>query len=642
MSIGPTIDVDRLPTWSRVIGRAVFGDRIGATLFVGACLFYGLLWQAGFFLNDTWTIANTLIGVADGHLYIDRVVYGSYLQTPGVSPGTHVVGHRVYGRNYAQVFIALPFLWGMRILSLLADPRILLAALWSLGIVLFGHQLGTLLDRHREALLAACLLALGLFRVNVWLALPLEARWIPHLSLQLSTIVLAGLVVVVLYRLLSLVADRRTTTTLAAAAAISTPIAFWATLPKRHTLSALLVLLTVYSFARSRSTDDARWGLRFRALAYAWVGLLAWLHAAEGLTAFIALAVVDFATAPSNRPRDLVTVGVVFLVSMLPFMLTNTAVTGNPMLPPRLWPGFAGTEPVFIDGEAFNGVEEIAGPGTPEDGAGDPTSPGTAFEMSDFIGLAASAWAESIGGIQYLWNEVDRSISLLTADPTRFSQSFIRGGWAPYQIRDAQAINLSFLESAPWFGAVVTLPAFARRVTPRWPREWTFERQIDLLVVAIVIGTLLFNLQRIPIHASITVRYLHSLVPLTVYTVARLPPIRATFEERFRVVLWSFTAGLLIGGQLMIIGLSLLPSTFGGAIQLHALVNLAFAIGLAVWCLACTIDMNNNWFLTTGAALFGLTVAAATISVFFLVTNHLSYGGPILGFGQYWPAVIPP
>lgn len=630
--------VKRMRLWWRRLGTAVFGDRVGSTLFVGACLFFGLLWQVGFFLNDTWTIANTLVGVADGHLYIDRVVYGSYLQTPGKSPGTHVVGQRVYGRNYAQIFIALPFLWGMRFLGLLADPRILLAALWSLGIVLFGHQLGGLLDRYREALLSACLLALGLFGLNVWLALPLEPHWIPHLSLQLSTIVVAGLVVVFLHRLLGLVADPRTATTLAAAAAVSTPLAFWATLPKRHTLSALFVLLTVYSFARSRSTDDAERGLQFRALAYGWVGLLAWLHAANGLTAFISLAVVDLATARSNRVRDLAIVGVVFAVSMLPFMLTNMTVTGNPMLPPRLWPRFAGSEPVFIDGEAFNGAESTASPSAPESDTGQ----GQSIGFSGLIRFASSAWLESIGGIQYLWNKFDQSLTLFTTNPSKFSQAFIRGGWAPYQTQDKQAINLTFLESAPWFGAVVALPAFARRIAPRWPRDWKFERQIDLLVVAIVFGTLLFNLQRIPIHASVTVRYLHSLVPLAVYTVARLPPIRTALDGGFRAVIWSFSTGLLIGGQLMIVGLALLPSTYGGAIQLHAMVNLAFASILAVWCLVAAINIDYHWFWTAGAALIGLTLAAATISMVFLITNHLTYGDPVLGFGQSFRIVIPP
>lgn len=75
---------------------------------------------------------------------------------------------------------------------------------------------------------------------------------------------------------------------------------------------------------------------RFRVLAYAWVGLLALLQAPEALAVFVALAVVDLPSARANDRRSLGVVLGAFLVSLLPFFLTNQLIAGNPIEPPWL------------------------------------------------------------------------------------------------------------------------------------------------------------------------------------------------------------------------------------------------------------------------------------------------------------------
>lgn len=76
--------------------RVLFGDHHGATLFAVALVWFGLVWRFGFLSNDQYTVANTLVAVADGHLHLDRAVYGP---ASGATPGTHVVDGRVYGRH---------------------------------------------------------------------------------------------------------------------------------------------------------------------------------------------------------------------------------------------------------------------------------------------------------------------------------------------------------------------------------------------------------------------------------------------------------------------------------------------------------------------------------------------------------------
>jgi hypothetical protein len=557
----------------------------------------------------------------------------------------HIVDGRLYGRNYGHVFLAVPFVWALRALSVVADPRILLAALWSLGLIAFSGQFGRVTSRHRRVLAGGSLLALFVFAVNVWLATPLADRWIPHLAFQLSTIVAAGLLVTLLYRLLKLLTSQRTAMMLGTAAAISTPIAFWAPLPKRHTMSALLVLATVYSFARGRDVEGHSSARRFRALAYVWVGLLTWVNAAEGLAVFVGLVAVDVLTARENTVTELATVAGAFLLSLLPFFATNTLVVGNPVLPPNLWPNFNGNQPVFVDGEWWNkadppggGEGGSGGGGSTDPNTGDPSHPGAL----PGIGFVSSAVSTLTDGIDRLIGRMDRGLSLLTDEPDRLYRTFVRSGWSSTQARDSQAINMAMLETAPLFGGLLALPALARRGKLSVPSEWSPRHQTDLLVFVLGFALLFFYLRRLPIHASVTVRYLHPLLPLLVYAAGRTSGVQSVIETRLRTVLWTYAAGILVGGQLLIIGLFLFTSSIGEAVQLHALINLSFAGALGFWVLGFETVLDDDRSLTLGAILLGLTISAGTVTMLFLSWNHLTYGDPVLGIGRLFRVVVPP
>jgi len=226
-------------------GRLFFGDRLGFVLFLVGLLFTATYWRVGIFLTDNYAIGNTLINVADGHLAIRRLEYSL---TFGSQPGLWVADGMVYGRNYGHVFLSLPVYWLLNTISVLFDPRLTIAAVWCLLLFVALEQTGQLLKRHRRYLLGGAGLSVLVFVVNVATATELNSMWLPFIALQTTTMLAAGALGVVIYRLLSHVHNRRVGLLLGLGAVLATPIGFWASIPKRHVFSALVVTVrTVYA-----------------------------------------------------------------------------------------------------------------------------------------------------------------------------------------------------------------------------------------------------------------------------------------------------------------------------------------------------------------------------------------------------------
>ncbi len=110
---------------------------------------------------------------------------------------------------------------------------------------------------------------------------------------------------VVLYRLLSRVQTRRLGLLSTVVLTAGTPLAFWASVPKRHAVTGTVVVCVAYCLYRSRKPADGEVITQrqtFRALAYALVGLYAWVHAPEALLLCVAQALVDIPSAPAQPP----------------------------------------------------------------------------------------------------------------------------------------------------------------------------------------------------------------------------------------------------------------------------------------------------------------------------------------------------
>jgi len=431
VSLGTGFDTDDLGI---AVLRTAFGNYLGATLFLTALAWFGLYWRLGFFSNDQFTFANALVGVADGHLFIDRAVYGP---ASGASPGTHLVDGRVYGRNYGIVIVSAAWLVTLEAVSLVADVRIVVTGLWSFTVIGASAGVGRWLDRRWLCALAGTAVGAVAFVGNLLVATPLSTYWYPLLALQFTTALAAAFTAVVLYRLVSRLYTGRLGVAVGLTAVLATPLGFWASLPKRHSVTALFVVCVCYTLYRSREAESPVVSRRFRALTYAWVGPVTWVHAPEGFFLLVAIAAVDLPTARSNGVRDLFVVGLALSVSLVPFFLTNLAISGQPLQPPRLLPGYSG--------------DVLSGDGT----AGGTSTSGSPADDGQF--------ASGGNVLSRILGQFVASYTVLF-DPERIVRIFLRHGYTDSlaSSQDA-AVNLSVLESMPLLGAIVVYPLFAAR-----------------------------------------------------------------------------------------------------------------------------------------------------------------------------------
>lgn len=619
------------------IVHAVFADRLGVTIFVASILFFMLYWRIGFFINDNWTIANTLANVAQGQLHISDVVYGT---DSGNHPGMHIVDGKLYGRNYGIAFLALPILWILDGLSVVVPISITISALWSFGILWIGVEIGRRWVSAEIARWSSGFVALGLFLLNVLFAQPIDPRWHPIMALQILTMVSAGLLAVFLYRILARIHDRRTGLVMALVLVFGTSVGFWASIPKRHVIIAALAMLSFYGFIRSRQSDEPL-HLGFRALSYAAVGISAWVFPAEAIVLFVVLAPLDIATAPSNTSRELVVVGGIFAISLLPAFLTNYLVVGNPLEPPKMWPDFHGQVDVF------GSSEQPANAGNPEPSSNPKPSPEPAGNLeppketdhqrslltaiiASISAFVSKGFAAASYGVSRLAQYMEIGLDVSANEPGKLYRVFIRSGWL--NLSGERGINLSILETAPVLGALFALPIAAfTRARHRARTVFDHLRPSDVFAISYSVILALLYLHRLPLYATITIRYLLPVIPFAVYGVGRVSMIRSVLRENIVPGLWTYAGIVMIGTQLWVLWLILANPIQSEAMQLHAILGFAAGGSLAVWT-GLQRGMSRQLTLGLGSILVG--IAAGVTTVFVLQTGlvYAHYGEFALGF----------
>ena len=581
-------------------GRWLFGDRVGLALFLGALCFGMLTWRAGIFINDSGALVQTLDALAEGRLFIEEV-RGDYVYPPGTNERDGLV----YGRNYGQLVASLPALFILRLLDAVADLRVSLVAAWHLAGLAWAVVVSDLLGHRRTGTLVVAPLVLGSFLLNLVLATRLGEPDLPLLALQVTALAVTALGATVLYRLLAMQAGRRVAVLAGAASVLALPVGFWAAIPKRHVFTVLAVLTVLYLFAVSRRQAGrpvpgvGELPLA-RAGAYAVVGLLTWIHAAEGLFVFVVLVAVDVPTAPRNDRLTLAAVGVVFGLSMLPTLVTNLLVTGELARPPR----------------TLGGTPVAGGPGggagTSGGGAG---AEGGALEtLADLAPVSAVAWF--IRNILTLVQD-----SVVTADdPKRVYNVFVRSAGSDLA-GDAEfaGTNLSVLESGPVLAlGVAAVAGWLASARERLGRL----RQVDptvVLAAALAVAFVALYLSRLPLHTQITQRYILPVFPLALYALARSPVVERLVDSGGRLACWSYAAGVLVGGQLLLAVVLVRDVPVGEAAQLNGKLSLVAAALVVVTGL---LTIRSRRFDRAAAVAVGLACAAATV---FVLVAHLHY-----------------
>ena len=618
---------DRPTAIRHTLARVLFGDRYGVVVFLTCCCLFGLVWRTEFFITDSYTLANGLYSLSNGDLFLTEAAYGPGLRTPGVT----ATSDGLIARNYGAIVLSLPFWLALEALSAVTSLRVALVGVWSLALLALVVQLSRLFDSE-TLLLGGSAAVLALFGANVVFARSLDPTGTHLYALQLFHLTVAAFGPVLCYRLFARIETRRFGAVAAALLVLGTPLSLWAPVPKRHALTATVVLAVAYALYRSRIEADGlvfTTPVAFRALAYAVVGLYAWVHAPEALLLFVVLFVVDVPTAPDNSRHTLGILAGMFALSLLPFLLTNVALTGSPLQPPRLLsrPDAIPTDPAM--GSGGTGTDPAAAPqagssANATGGSGGGASTGWLVRVESVLASLVALLATAVAPIQLLLGQLSEGMSVALETPTALYQTLVRSGdaAAALNLDGQESANLAVLESAPILAALTgVVPVAWRRArarTSQW-RPLAPTTAVDLFAVGFVVSLTLLYATRLPVHAQVTVRYLFPVYPLGVYLLARLPVVRDTLDGNWRLFAWTTAAALLLGGQALLVAVFWTAVGLGEAFQLHALVALASAVPLALWAL---LGRSDGTFGRLGAVLLGVPTALATVFVLLVAVEY--------------------
>jgi hypothetical protein len=632
------------PRWYRDRAlNVVFGDRVGVALALAAIAFVGLYWRVDIFIVDSYSLGNAVASLSQGSL---RIV--TYPYEFSRAPGLYVVDGNAYARNYGHIVAATPLVWLLDLTSMVASVRLLLVAGWSLAVVGVAQQVAVVRGDDR-VLYGGVAVATVAFLANAALATDLPAVAHPLIALQLVTIAATAALVVCFYRIFTTLYRRRVGVAAAATVLLVGPVGFWAAIPKRHLLIAAAVAGVVYALLRAHQSEHE---LRYRAGAYAIVGLAAWVSAPDALAMLAALGPVDLLTARRRDARGLGVLAGAFALALVPFLLTNAFISGNPFLPPRMLSNFgashsvaevvnatgaetvdpAGTETPTTEPTPTTETPGTTTPGTtpgttpPTTAAGvetatpgtePPGSTGGGDWLPDLVAISTIlATITDVLGV--FWGLLDRGLNSLA--PQRVYHVLIRSGEIPgvdYSESAGEQVELTILETAPVLASLIAAP-FAGRVDLDRLRSPTAPADGFAVLATVTFG--LLYMTRLPVHSNITVRYLIPVTVLGVYGVFRLAPVREVLMEP-RVLAASAGATVLGGGAFAVVVFAGTGDAIGGPMQAHAIANLLVAAVVAAWAVvAARFDVDDR----LGAVVLGVAVGASAL---FVLLTGVEYFG---------------
>jgi hypothetical protein len=213
-------------------------------------------------------------------------------------------------------------------------------------------------------------------------------------------------------------------------------------------------------------------------------------------------------------------------------------------------------------------------------------------------------------------------------EPSRIYYVFVRSGHIPgvdYAQTGGETLELTLLESAPLLAVLGLLPLRLSRVDAQTLRALPTHlrsepiRTTDLFALVYVSVFWVLYLPRLPLHSTITVRYLAPTVPILVYAVCRLRPVREVVTET--APLLAATAVASAVGLTAFFGLALAGASPGTAMQAHAVVNLAVATAVLGWGVAADrVRLDPR----LGAVLLGTAIG---VTAAFLLLSGVEYLG---------------
>ncbi|MEZ3115659.1 hypothetical protein RYH80_06985 [Halobaculum sp. MBLA0147] len=638
---GGTTDEDDVERSIRRLKSALFSDDLGLLVFLTSVLFFTLVLRLSVSINDSYAVSNTLLAVSDGTVFLTDFVLGP---ESGAQPGISRTETRLVGRNYGQVFLTLPVYLLLSGLSLVFELHAVLLGMWALLLY------ATLIVAARYTGVGSApkvgILTIGVLVANVAVATPVSERLTSYISLQLTTMIAAGFIGVVLYKLFRRELGDRTAAMVGLLGTIGTPIGFFSTIPKRHTFSALFLLLAMFTLYRSGVVENDHRRHVYKMCAYATVGAMTWIHAPEGFILLISVGIADLTTPGSLRPKDIAFSATGLCLSLVPFFLTNTLISGNPLQPPRLLEGYKGEgleappEP-GTGGEPGNGTPKGGTPGDGESEGGtpgppggeDPSSPGTGIVerfRSVLLGVTSLVYRlvlttvelgekvlSMVGSLaEIVVGRIGSSLSIVY-DGDRLWKLFGRRGFMEsVPVGKHRPVNLSLTESMPALGLLVGIVSHGTRTGRTDLRRWRHSPYFPADMAAVVYSglLLLLALPSLPIHTSLTVRYLHPLYAVGLYAVVRLPLGRSLLKEYPRHLWHSYLVSVAVFTAVSTILVPQLVTVPGEAVQLYASVAFGLAVALTLFTAGVSFRRSRRGTIA---------IAILTGSAFGLVTTYL-------------------
>jgi 4-amino-4-deoxy-L-arabinose transferase-like glycosyltransferase len=150
------------------------------------------------------------------------------------------------------------------------------------------------------------------------------------MAIQLFNILATSVIVVLSLRIFArYFADSRIAAFGAAYILVATPITFWAVSAKDHTASVLLIVASIWSLYTYLLDGKTR----YRYLSYVLVGLSFWVRVFDAIPLLIAIVLTDLLTS-EGRIKALITAAVTVTLAMIPYIINNYLLFGNPFLSP--------------------------------------------------------------------------------------------------------------------------------------------------------------------------------------------------------------------------------------------------------------------------------------------------------------------
>ncbi len=237
-----------------------------------------------------------------------------------------LVGDNLYGKfSYSLLFLSLPTYYFLKIVDSIYGAHLFMLQLWAISGGIAVYLIGKVRN-FKLSEIAGILSYLVLITVNLNFFKPISfPKWGELLSIEFTNIFITAFIIVVVYLFFRDLFGNKIALFSSFFILLATPIPFYATTLKHHSLTVLLTLLTFYfSYMHYEKKDN-----RFIYYAYIAAGLCVWTRILEGSVLLVSLMITDILFFRRDI-KYIFRIIVIILVSLLPFFGFNYLILGDP------------------------------------------------------------------------------------------------------------------------------------------------------------------------------------------------------------------------------------------------------------------------------------------------------------------------